>query len=130
MEAVSQIETQRTDRAEVANPDAGRPLQVTEVDRFGLVPDLTHVGEEHRLEITAEGDTVTLSVTDNGPGVDETMQGDLFTPFASAKPIYKGLGLGLSLARSIIEDAGGSLDYAPRQDPFQSRFVVKLPAHD
>lgn len=82
------------------------------------------------LEITTEGDAVTLSVTDNGPGVDETIQGDLFTPFASAKPIYKGLGLGLSLARSIIEDAGGSLDYAPQQDPFQSRFVVKLPAHD
>jgi C4-dicarboxylate-specific signal transduction histidine kinase len=58
------------------------------------------------------------------------MQGDLFTPFASAKPIYKGLGLGLSLARSIVEDAGGTLAYDPLQNPFQSRFVVRLPAYD
>ena len=82
------------------------------------------------LKLHAEGETVVLTVTDNGPGVDATMQGDLFTPFASAKPIYKGLGLGLSLARSIVEDAGGTLAYDPLQNPFQSRFMVRLPAYD
>ena len=82
------------------------------------------------LSLRRDGDTVVMTVTDSGPGVDETLQGDLFTPFASAKPIYKGLGLGLSLARSIVEDAGGTLTYDPMQSPFQSRFVVKVPSYD
>lgn len=85
-------------------------------------------------EVDATGNpssrAVLLIVTDNGAGVDKALQGDLFTPFASGKPLYKGLGLGLSLAQSIVADAGGSLEYAPLSAPFQSRFVVRLPAHD
>lgn len=82
------------------------------------------------LRIETEAAHVVLSVTDNGPGVEASIQGDLFTPFASAKPMYKGLGLGLSLARSIVEDAGGTLTYTPQEAPFKSRFMVRLPAHD
>ena len=85
---------------------------------------------EIELNLHSDGSTIVMTVTDNGPGVDETIQGDLFTPFASAKPIYKGLGLGLSLARSIVEDAGGTLAYDPIPAPFQSRFVVRLPSYD
>lgn len=85
---------------------------------------------EIELRIENEAADVVLSVTDNGPGVEASMQGDLFTPFASAKPIYKGLGLGLSLARSIVEDAGGKLTYAPHDAPFKSRFMVRVPIHD
>jgi len=82
------------------------------------------------LSIERDGAHIQLAVTDNGPGVDPALQEDLFTPFASGKPIYKGLGLGLSLARSIVADAGGTLSYEPLQAPFQSRFLVRLPASD
>lgn len=49
----------------------------------------------------------TVEVTDSGPGVDPTLEGRLFVPFATTKP--NGTGLGLSIARRIACDHGGSL---------------------
>jgi len=52
-------------------------------------------------------DMIEVSVTDNGPGIDATMSGKIFDQFQTSKK--KGMGLGLSLSRSIIEDHGGKL---------------------
>jgi len=50
---------------------------------------------------------VSLSVSDNGPGIEPEIAKHLFEPFFTTKP--EGLGLGLSICRSIIEAHGGSL---------------------
>src|SRR5581483_3214565 len=50
---------------------------------------------------------VTIRVRDNGPGFDPDMVDRASAPFTTTKP--DGLGLGLSLARSIIEAHGGQL---------------------
>ncbi|WFU15562.1 ATP-binding protein [Bradyrhizobium sp. CB3481] len=50
---------------------------------------------------------VTISVTDNGPGLDPDLAMQSITAFATTK--RDGLGLGLSLSRSIIEAHGGQL---------------------
>jgi C4-dicarboxylate-specific signal transduction histidine kinase len=50
---------------------------------------------------------IYLCVSDNGPGLDPVVSKRLFEPFFSTKP--EGLGLGLSICRSIIEAHGGSL---------------------
>jgi C4-dicarboxylate-specific signal transduction histidine kinase len=52
-------------------------------------------------------DAVLIQVRDNGPGFDPDLVDHASHPFTSSKP--DGLGLGLSLARSIIEAHGGSL---------------------
>jgi signal transduction histidine kinase len=57
------------------------------------------------LDATEEG--CRLTVRDTGPGIAPTMAGRLFTPFASTKPT--GTGLGLSLARRIVEEHGGRI---------------------
>jgi len=59
------------------------------------------------LSALADGATVVVSVTDNGVGMDESAQGRAFAPFYTTKP--KGMGLGLSISRSIAEAHGGSL---------------------
>ncbi len=54
-----------------------------------------------------EGDRVLFRVRDNGPGFDESLLGRQIVPFKTTKA--QGLGLGLSLSRSIVETHGGRL---------------------
>ena len=51
--------------------------------------------------------TVVTTVTDTGPGLDEEIKGQLFTPFITTK--IKGMGLGLSICLGIIEAHNGNL---------------------
>ena len=74
-----------------------------------------------------------LMVEDRGPGIARDRQTDLFKPFmrlVEEDPV-DGLssGLGLSLARRIIDEAGGRLWYEDRESG-GARFVVELPAAD
>ena len=58
-----------------------------------------------------EHNETLIVVTDEGPGLDEEGIRQMFQPFYTSKP--KGLGLGLSMSRSIIEGFGGFLDAQP-----------------
>jgi two-component system, LuxR family, sensor kinase FixL len=55
----------------------------------------------------ADAGSVIVSVRDNGPGFDADVAERAVTPFATTKS--DGLGLGLSLSRSIVEAHGGRL---------------------
>ncbi len=59
----------------------------------------------------AEGG-VCISVSDQGPGVSTQQLAQLFTPFYTSKA--NGLGLGLSMSRSIVEGFGGDLQARPQ----------------
>ena len=69
---------------------------------------------------------VTLSVADNGPGVPPSLSERLFEPFETASAGGEGLGLGLALARQIVEDHGGTLAYRAGEEG-GSVFTVHLP---
>ncbi|MCJ2184679.1 ATP-binding protein, partial [Novosphingobium sp. 1949] len=66
-----------------------------------------------RIAITARIDTregtVTLTVSDNGPGIAPAIAERLFTPFTTSRA--EGLGLGLVIAQDIAAEFGGSLRY-------------------
>lgn len=53
------------------------------------------------------GDMVEISVADTGPGLPETVRARLFQPFVTTKPT--GIGVGLSVCRTIVEAHGGKL---------------------
>jgi two-component system sensor kinase FixL len=54
-----------------------------------------------------EGDMIRVDVADTGPGIAEAIRSRLFEPFTTTKP--QGLGVGLSISRSIIEGHQGRL---------------------
>ena len=83
--------------------------------------------ETRRLEIHTRcggQDEVEIRVEDTGPGVPEGLLEQLFEPFFTTKP--EGMGLGLSLSRSIIEAHGGTLRYDSARENGGS-FRIGLP---
>jgi PAS domain S-box-containing protein len=74
---------------------------------------------------TPSQDLVTVIVSDTGPGIDEKMGSKVFDPFFTTKE--NGLGIGLSISRSIIESHRGHLSVAPGAD-CGCTFTFTLPA--
>ena len=69
------------------------------------------------------GVPLLLQISDNGAGVPEDLQEDMFEPFVTSKK--SGSGLGLSLVSKVIADHGGSIECVSR--PGWTTFMVRLP---
>jgi signal transduction histidine kinase len=83
-----------------------------------------------RLEAETIGDRVRLSVLDTGIGIDQADLDRIFEPFyrtdASRARTTGGAGLGLALARELVEAMGGTL-HAESESGRGSRFSLELP---
>lgn len=83
-----------------------------------------------RLVITAEEPdlggrpTLRVSVSDNGPGLSAEAQQRIFEPFYTTKT--KGTGLGMAIAKRIIEAHGGQIAVGDRASP-GAEIVITLP---
>ena len=86
----------------------------------------TPAGGLVELSVATAADTVTVTVTDDGFGVDERLRPHVFERFASGSRSGGGTGLGLYIVRRIAEEIGGSVRYAPRE-PRGSVFTLTLP---
>jgi signal transduction histidine kinase len=73
---------------------------------------------------TSSIQVVRITVADSGPGIDPTIADKLFEPFVTTKS--DGMGMGLSICKSIIEAHGGKLTAGPAK-PFGALFVISLP---
>jgi signal transduction histidine kinase len=58
------------------------------------------------------GASVVITVRDDGPGIPPEHLSKLFDPFFTTKPPGTGMGLGLAIARRIVEDHGGQIEVA------------------
>lgn len=78
--------------------------------------------------IETTGETVSLSVIDDGPGVPEDAISRLTEPFfrveRSRNVNTGGVGLGLATVKAIVEAHGGSLDFESRTDGFVARLTL------
>jgi two-component system, NtrC family, sensor kinase len=69
---------------------------------------------------------VRIRIADNGAGMTESVQEQLFKPLFTTKPVGKGTGLGLSISKQIVEKHKGDLKCisAPGQG---SEFIIEIP---
>jgi PAS domain S-box-containing protein len=89
-------------------------------------------GGEIRVWARAEGDEVVFGVRDNGRGIAAEDLPRIFRMFiqgrAPLERIGKGLGVGLALARHIVDLHGGSIAAASEGEGRGAEFIVRLPA--
>lgn len=76
------------------------------------------------LTTARDGRDVMLAVEDTGPGLRRDVVGRLFEPLVTSKPL--GLGLGLTLARALVENQGGVLRAGTARGA-GARFEVRIP---
>jgi C4-dicarboxylate-specific signal transduction histidine kinase len=87
--------------------------------------EVTDRARELTITSSMNGDgQVVVAVQDSGVGLNSEQQKRIFDPFVTTKP--KGLGLGLSISRTILEGHGGRLWAEPNQGP-GARFQFTLP---
>jgi signal transduction histidine kinase len=79
-----------------------------------------------RIALDVEGESLRLTVSDNGPGIPRRVQRDLFRPFTRHADGIAGLGLGLAVARSLARAQGGDLEFV--DDSEGATFALTLPA--
>ncbi len=85
-----------------------------------------------RIAATHDGEQVVLTVDDEGPGIAESARETVFNRFHSDRPegaFGQHSGLGLSIARTVVEAHGGTVEVMAKEPNSNgARFVVRLPA--
>jgi len=108
-------------------PALGDPERARQIVRILVDNALSHTPEKTRITLTAklqQGEP-TLTVADNGPGIDKAVAPRVFERFVTGD-VVSGSGLGLSIARDLSRLMGGSLSLAARSG--RTEFVLTLPA--
>ena len=80
------------------------------------------------LEISSqlEGDSISVSIRDQGQGIEQEALKRIFEPFFTTKAPGSGYGLGLAVCQRIIDESGGTITV--RSNPGKGTcFTVSLP---
>jgi signal transduction histidine kinase/CheY-like chemotaxis protein len=88
---------------------------IAKTDRPGVI----------RVEGGRRGETVYITVTDNGVGIPAHVLPFIFDPFFTTKNLGEGTGLGLSIAHTLIENHGGTI--SAKSEPGNTVFTIELP---
>jgi PAS domain S-box-containing protein len=105
--------------------DRQRVLQVLE-NLIGNALKFCRAGDTVTLASERTGDAVCFSVEDTGPGIQAELLPRLFDPYWSGPGSPSGVGLGLYIARGIVERHGGHIDVASTAG-HGSRFSFSIP---
>ncbi len=126
-------------RLVVTTPDQplfvdGDPVRLMQVvaNLLNNAAKYTPDGGEISVSVSVDAGDAVIAVTDNGVGIPETQIANVFDIFAQVDRnldrAQGGLGIGLALARSLVEMHGGRIDVESAGVDQGSRFTVRIPA--
>lgn len=84
---------------------------------------------EIKIKVSKITDQVSITISDNGPGIPVSVSEKLFTPFYTTKPAGVGTGLGLSMSKEIIEEHKGKITLNSVEGT-GTAFYIMLPASE
>jgi C4-dicarboxylate-specific signal transduction histidine kinase len=125
--------TVRLEAGEALPPVRANAIQIEQVLVNLMLNGVQAVATDDRVQrevvvaTTRSGDSVEVAVTDSGGGIAADVADKLFSPFVTTKA--RGLGLGLAISRSIVENHGGRLWAASLTQP-GTTFRFSLPLAD
>ena len=113
-----------TDATAVGDLDEARVTQVVQNVLRNAI-EASDDGDEVTLRATPAGGALTIEIADQGGGIPAAIRAHLFEPFITTKGT--GTGMGLAIARSIVEQHGGTITAADNPDG-GTTFVLRFPA--
>ena len=113
-------------KGEAALPPLAIEAAALETILATLIENARQAGAQ-RLQIAVSREAVLciIEVADDGPGIPPADRVRVFDPFFTSKRASGGTGLGLPIARALVENRGGSLELADGEPG--ARFIVRLP---
>ena len=116
-------------QAVTVKADSQRIIQVF-INLLSNSRDASPKGGTITVDGQIEGDTVKLTVTDEGTGIPKDLADRIFEPFFTTKDPGEGTGLGLAMVYTIVEDHKGHIDIespAHLDNQNGTRFIITLP---
>ena len=130
-------------RLAFARPRKGSTMVLGEPGRLARAIDnlidnalsFSPLGGLVEVVVSRVGDDVLVRIDDEGPGVPDPLRETIFNRFHSVRPESEDFGrhsgLGLAIAKAIVEGHDGKIDVTDRDDaPSGARFIIRLPASD
>lgn len=133
--------SQREHRRNVLQLDLDNDTRLLTVDSERIAQALANVlvnaskysplGSAIEVSTTSYPDTAQITISDRGIGIPEGLLGKIFDPFVridrGGDGIYDGLGIGLTLAKKIVEAHGGTIRATNREEGPGTRVQIRIP---
>jgi C4-dicarboxylate-specific signal transduction histidine kinase len=84
------------------------------------------VGVQEAPEISIRVDSPVVTVSDNGRGIDRSVEATLFEPFISFKKRGEGRGLGLYVVTQLLDSEGCTIELASERNVNERLFKFRL----
>ena len=110
--------------------DGGRLSQVVD-NLLHNAMKFTHSGDQIRVSLDQIGHTARLVISDTGEGMESSVAERIFEPFYQAdRSDRRGLGLGLSIVKDVVEAHGGRIAAASEGQGTGTEITVEMPMTD
>lgn len=93
------------------------------VDALQAIPGLEGI---IKVTIWEEAGVAYLKIADNGAGISEKVAPKIFEPFFTTKDVGEGMGLGLSISYTILQEHNGNIELS-REEEGWTTFIISLP---
>ena len=83
---------------------------------------------DYHIDIIVDKNERTITVRDNGIGIEDNIKAKIFEPFFTTKPTAEAAGVGLYLCREVILNHQGSIIVKSEKDNF-TEFMITIPIY-